>query len=163
MDGVKLFFLFGLGHRSRKASKWASFLSLVWASFGKIRLVSGVLGQGNSDTGELVSQVTFATFECCGCVVLSGFPMETSLKHRENGFKKRRKRRSEEEKVGRRKWIIRKLKQLEATVKRIDGRTRMLAAGLRELLILDEDYISMVACRRLCGSCYLKHSSGSRS
>jgi len=73
--------------------------------------------------------------------------METTLKHRENGSKKRRKRRSEEEKVGRRKWIVRKLKQLDATVKRIDCRTRMLAAGLRELLILDEDYVSMVACK----------------
>lgn len=73
--------------------------------------------------------------------------METTLKHRENGSKKRRKRRSEEEKLGRRKWMVRKLKQLEATVKRIDGRTRMLAAGLRELLILDEDYVSMVACK----------------
>ena len=73
--------------------------------------------------------------------------MDTTLKHRENGSKKRRKWRSEEEKVGRRKWIVRKLKQLEATIKRIDGRTRMLAAGLRELLILDEDYISMVACK----------------
>ena len=73
--------------------------------------------------------------------------METTLKHRENGSKKRRKRRSEEEKVGRRKWIVRKLKQLDAAVKRIDSRTRMLAAGLRELLILDEDYVSMVACK----------------
>jgi len=49
--------------------------------------------------------------------------------------------------MGRRKWIVRKLKQLDAAVKRIDGRTRMLAAGLRELLILDEDYVSMVACK----------------
>ena len=73
--------------------------------------------------------------------------METTLKHREKGSKKRRKRRSEEEKIGRRKWIIRKLKQLDAAVKRIDSRTRMLAAGLRELLILDEDYISMVVCK----------------
>jgi hypothetical protein len=73
--------------------------------------------------------------------------METTLKQRENGSKKRQKQHSEEEKVGRRKWIIRKLKQLEAAVKRIDNRTRMLAAGLRELLILDEDYVSMVACK----------------
>ena len=73
--------------------------------------------------------------------------METPLKHRENGSRKRRKRRSPEEKLGRRKWIVRKLKQLDAAVKRIDGRTRMLAAGLRELLILDEDYVSMVACK----------------
>ena len=73
--------------------------------------------------------------------------METTLKHREDGSEKGRKRRSEEEQVGRRKWIIRKLKQLDAAVKRIDSRTRMLAAGLRELLILDEDYVSMVACK----------------
>lgn len=32
-------------------------------------------------------------------------------------------------------------------MKRIDGRTRMLAAGFRELLNLDEDYVSMVACK----------------
>lgn len=43
-----------LGHRSREASKWASFLSLVWASFGKIRLFSEALGQGISDIGEPV-------------------------------------------------------------------------------------------------------------
>lgn len=73
--------------------------------------------------------------------------METALKATQNGSKKRKKRRSQEEKMGRRKWIIRKLKQVDATVNRIDRRTRMLAAGLRELLILDEDYISMVACK----------------
>lgn len=73
--------------------------------------------------------------------------METMSKHRQNGSKKLRKRRPEEEKLGRRKWIIRKLKQHDALLKRIDGRTRMLAAGLRELLILDEDYVSMVACK----------------
>ena len=39
------------------------------------------------------------------------------------------------------------MKQLDVAVKRIDGRTRMLAAGLRELLMLDEDYVSMVACK----------------
>ena len=73
--------------------------------------------------------------------------MEAALKHRENGSEKRRKRRSQEEKLGRRKWIVRKLKQLDAAVKRIDGRTRMLAAGLRELLMLEEDYVTMVACK----------------
>jgi hypothetical protein len=73
--------------------------------------------------------------------------METTLKHRETESRKRLKRRSEEEKVGRRKWVVRKLKQLDVAVKRIDSRTRMLAAGLRELLILDEDYVSMVACK----------------
>jgi hypothetical protein len=30
---------------------------------------------------------------------------------------------------------------------RIDRRTRMLAAGLRELFMLGEDYVSMVACQ----------------
>ena len=32
-------------------------------------------------------------------------------------------------------------------MRRIDRRTRMLAAGLRELFILGEDYVSMVACQ----------------
>jgi len=50
-------------------------------------------------------------------------------------------------KVGRRKWIIRTLKRMEDRQKRIDRRTRMLAAGLRELFMLGEDYVSMVACQ----------------
>jgi len=50
-------------------------------------------------------------------------------------------------KVGRRKWIIRTLMRMEDRQKRIDRRTRMLAAGLRELFILGEDYVSMVACQ----------------
>jgi hypothetical protein len=41
-----------LGHKSREAFKWASFLSLVWASFGKIRLFLGTLIQDISDIGE---------------------------------------------------------------------------------------------------------------
>lgn len=61
--------------------------------------------------------------------------------------KKARKRRSQAEKVSRRKFIIKKLHQHEELLKRIDRRTRMLAAGLRELFILGEDYISMVACQ----------------
>jgi len=32
-------------------------------------------------------------------------------------------------------------------LRRIDRRTRMLAAGLRELFMLGEDYVSMVACQ----------------
>ncbi|MDH5390879.1 MAG: hypothetical protein OEX10_06980 [Candidatus Bathyarchaeota archaeon] len=32
-------------------------------------------------------------------------------------------------------------------MKRIDRRTRMMAAGLRELFMLGEDYVSMVACQ----------------
>ncbi|TRZ53985.1 MAG: hypothetical protein D4S01_00280, partial [Dehalococcoidia bacterium] len=50
-------------------------------------------------------------------------------------------------KVGRRKWIIRTLKRMERRQKIIDRRTRMLAAGLRELFMLGEDYVSMVACQ----------------
>jgi len=73
--------------------------------------------------------------------------MEKGLESAQNGSEKPQKRRSEEEKVGRRKWIIRTLKRMEDRQKRIDRRTRMLAAGLRELFILGEDYVSMVACQ----------------
>ena len=45
-----------------------------------------------------------------------------------------KKRRSQEEKIGRRKWIIRTLKRQEVVLRRIDRRTRFLAAGLREWL-----------------------------
>jgi len=58
-----------------------------------------------------------------------------------------RKTRSPEEKVGGRNWIIRPLRRMEDRQKRIDRRTRMLSAGLRELFILGEDYFSMVACQ----------------
>ncbi|MHC3129848.1 MAG: hypothetical protein IBV52_07210 [Candidatus Bathyarchaeota archaeon] len=57
------------------------------------------------------------------------------------------KKRWVQEKIGRRKWIIQTLKRIEQTQRRIDRRTRMLAAGLRELFILGEDYVSMVACQ----------------
>ena len=73
--------------------------------------------------------------------------METRLESAQNGSKKSKKRRSREEKMGRRRWIIRTLKRQEAVLRRIDRRTRMLAAGLRELFILGEDYVSMVACQ----------------
>jgi len=36
---------------------------------------------------------------------------------------------------------------MEDRQKHIDRRTRMLSAGLRELFILGEDYVSMVACQ----------------
>ncbi|MBA7577150.1 hypothetical protein ES708_18996 [subsurface metagenome] len=65
----------------------------------------------------------------------------------QTGSQKPRKGRSPEEKVGRRKWIIMTLKRIEDRQKRIDRRTRMLAAGLRELFMLGEDYVSMVACQ----------------
>jgi len=73
--------------------------------------------------------------------------VETRLESAQNGSKKPKKRRSHEEKIGRRKWIIRTLKRQEVVLKRIDRRTRMLAAGLRELFMLGEDYVSMVACQ----------------
>ena len=73
--------------------------------------------------------------------------METTLESAQNGSKKPKKRRSQEEKIRQRKWIIQTLKRQEAVLKRIDRRTRMLAAGLRELFILGEDYVSMVACQ----------------
>jgi len=79
--------------------------------------------------------------------VFWGFAMEKGLESAQNGSEKSQKRRSEGEKVGGRKWIVRTLKRMEDRQKRIDRRTRMLAAGLRELFILGEDYVSMVACQ----------------
>lgn len=73
--------------------------------------------------------------------------MERTLELAQTGSEKPKKRRSEEEKVGRRKWIIQTLKRMEERQKRIDRRTRMLAAGLRGFLMLGEDYVSMVACK----------------
>ena len=49
--------------------------------------------------------------------------METRLESAQNGSKKAKKRRSQDEKIGRRKWIIRTLKRIEQTPKRIDRRT----------------------------------------
>jgi hypothetical protein len=73
--------------------------------------------------------------------------VETRLESAQNGSAKSKKRRSQEEKIGRRRWIIRTLKRQEVVLKRIDRRTRMLAAGLRELFMLGEDYVYMVACQ----------------
>ena len=73
--------------------------------------------------------------------------METKLESAQNGSKKPKKRRSQEEKIRQRKWVIQTLKRQEVVLRRIDRRTRMLAAGLRELFILGEDYVSMVACQ----------------
>jgi len=65
----------------------------------------------------------------------------------QNGSEKARKQGSQEERIRRRWWTIRTLKEHDVLLKRIDRRTRMLMAGLRELLILGEDYVSMVACQ----------------
>jgi len=72
--------------------------------------------------------------------------MENVSQSAQNGSKKPKKRSSQEEKIRQRKWIIQTLKRQEVVLGRIDRRTRMLAAGLRELFILGEDYVSMVVC-----------------
>lgn len=73
--------------------------------------------------------------------------MEKLVNSAQKEEKKPKTGHSREEKVGRRKWIIETLKRIEKRQKRIDRRTRMLAAGLRELFMLGEDYVSMVACQ----------------
>ena len=78
--------------------------------------------------------------------MLMCFAMETRLEPAQNGSKKPKKRRSQEEKIREREWIIQTLMRQEVVLGRIDRRTRMLAAGLRELFMLGEDYVSMVAC-----------------
>lgn len=60
---------------------------------------------------------------------------------------KKAKKRSQAEKLGRRKWIIRELKLHRQILKQLDRRTRMLMAGLKELLMLDEDFITKIACK----------------
>ena len=76
-----------------------------------------------------------------------GFAMEKLIDSAQKEEKKPKSGSSRDDKVGRRKWIIETLKRLERRQKRIDRRTRMLAAGLRELFMLGEDYVSMVACQ----------------
>lgn len=73
--------------------------------------------------------------------------MEKRVESAQKGSEKTQKRCSEDEKLSRRKWIVQTLNRIEERQKRIDRRTRMLAAGLRELFILGEDYVSMVACQ----------------
>lgn len=73
--------------------------------------------------------------------------MENVEKSVQTGGKTHKKSRSVEEKVGRRKWIIHTLKKIERRQRVIDRRTRMLAAGLRSLFCLGEDYISMIVCK----------------
>jgi hypothetical protein len=49
--------------------------------------------------------------------------------------------------VSKRKSVIKILERMERRQKCNERRLRMLAAGLRELFMLGEDYVSMVACR----------------
>jgi len=60
---------------------------------------------------------------------------------------KPKKSRSEEEKVGRRKFIIKMLHRIEGKINRIDKRTRVLVAGLGDFLNIPKDYILLVTCQ----------------
>lgn len=73
--------------------------------------------------------------------------MLESPESRQKGSETHKKRRSQAEKVGRRKWIIKTLKRIEERQKQMERRLRMLISGLRELLIFHEDYISLVGCK----------------
>jgi len=61
--------------------------------------------------------------------------------------KKPKKSRSEEEKVGRRKFIIKLLHRIEGKIDRIDKRTRVIVAGLSDFLNAPKDYIFLVTCQ----------------
>ena len=79
--------------------------------------------------------------------MLRVFAVEKRLESAKNGCEESRKRCSQEERIRRRWWTIRTLKEHGVLLRRIDRRTRMLAAGLRELLMLGKDYVSMVTCQ----------------
>jgi len=61
--------------------------------------------------------------------------------------KKRKRRRTRAEKVGRLKYIIQRLGRLEKKIDGIDLRTRTLMAGLREWMSFKPGYIQRVACQ----------------
>jgi hypothetical protein len=73
--------------------------------------------------------------------------METIKETRTISSAERKRRRSQAEKVGRRKYIIRLLHRLEAKIDRVDKRTRVIMASLREYMDPSQDYLSMVVCR----------------
>lgn len=58
-----------------------------------------------------------------------------------------KKRRSQAEKVGRRKYMIKMLHRLEAKVDRVDKRTRVIMASLSHYMNPSQDYLSMVVCK----------------
>jgi len=74
------------------------------------------------------------------------FVMEIEKKPARKESQAAKKRRSQVDKVGRRKWIIQLLHRLDRKIDRIDRRTRFLAAGLCEWLKLSSDYVTMIAC-----------------
>ena len=73
--------------------------------------------------------------------------METIKKSITKSAAKHKKRRSQAEKVGRRKYIIKLLHRLEAKIDRVDKRTRVIMASLIEYIDLGKDYLSMVVCK----------------
>ena len=60
---------------------------------------------------------------------------------------KRKKQRSQAEKVGRRKYIIKLLHRLETKIDRVDKRTRVIMVSLSHYMDPEKDYLSMVVCR----------------
>ena len=61
--------------------------------------------------------------------------------------KKRERRRTRAEKVGRLKYIIQRIGRLEQKIDGIDLRTRTMMAGLREWMSFKPSYIQKVACQ----------------
>jgi len=61
--------------------------------------------------------------------------------------KKRKRRRTRAEKVGRLKYIIQRLGRLEQKIDEIDLRTRTMMAGLREWMSFKPSYVQKVACQ----------------
>jgi len=58
-----------------------------------------------------------------------------------------KKGRSQAEKVGRRKYMIKMLHRLEAKIDRVDKRTRVIMASLSHYMDPSQDYLSMVVCK----------------
>jgi hypothetical protein len=73
--------------------------------------------------------------------------METVKEPRTMSTAKSKKRRSQAEKVGRRKYMIKMLHRLEAKVDRVDKRTRVIMASLSHYMNPSQDYLSMVVCK----------------
>ncbi len=72
--------------------------------------------------------------------------METFKETRTILSAEHKRRRSQAERVGRRKYIIKLLHRLEAKIDRVDKRTRVIMASLSEYMDPGRDYLSMVVC-----------------
>lgn len=73
--------------------------------------------------------------------------METTEKPSTMSTAKRKKQRTQAEKVGRRKYIIKIMHRLEAKIDRVDKRTRVIMASLSHYMNPSQDYLSMVVCK----------------